>query len=160
MPCFGTREKRAWQCALGENPVRQAGFAPPAIAPIESWATRLHAGGEMSDTVGKEAGKDRTSALGRNIMNRRVPRGTLLAATLALLATTPIAQQMAHPQAPAPSAPAAAPAPAPAAAAPAPAPPAAAALPPGSPLIGRPDNNPAAAKLAPVPAPPFAAALA
>src|SRR6202030_1175186 len=51
-----------------------------------------------------------------------------------------------------------APAPAPVAAAPAPAgtPPA---LPPGSPLIGRPDSNPAAAKLAPVPAPPLAAAL-
>ena len=32
------------------------------------------------------------------------------------------------------------------------------ALPPGSPLIGRPDNNAAAAKLAPVPAPPLAAA--
>jgi glucose/arabinose dehydrogenase len=32
------------------------------------------------------------------------------------------------------------------------------ALPPGSPLIGRPANNPAAEKLAPVPAPPLAAA--
>jgi glucose/arabinose dehydrogenase len=32
------------------------------------------------------------------------------------------------------------------------------ALPPGSPLIGRPDNSPAAEKLAPVPAPPLAAA--
>jgi glucose/arabinose dehydrogenase len=31
-------------------------------------------------------------------------------------------------------------------------------LPPGSPLIGRPDNNPAAAKLAPVPSPPLATA--
>jgi hypothetical protein len=30
-----------------------------------------------------------------------------------------------------------------------------AALPPGSPLIGRPENNAAAAKLAPVPAPPL-----
>src|SRR6202142_1940667 len=136
----------------------------------------------MSDTVGKEAGRDRTSTLGRNVMTRRVPRGTLLAATLALLATTAIAQQPQDPpaqapaptaQAPAPAAtpapepaqapaatPAPAPAPAPAAAAPAPAAaPAAAALPPGSPLIGRPDNNPAAAKLAPAPAPPLAAAL-
>src|SRR6202166_1418226 len=115
----------------------------------------------MSDTAGKEAGCDRTSALGRNVMNRRVPRGTLLAATLALLATTALAQQQQEAPAQAP-APAATPAPAPAAApAPAPAPaaaPAAAALPPGSPLIGRPDNNPAAAKLAPVPAPPLATA--
>src|SRR5271169_7235371 len=114
----------------------------------------------MSDTVAKEAGRDRTSILGRNTMNRRVPRGTLLAATLALLATTALAQQPqdAPAQAPAPAA-APAPAPAPAAAAPAPAAaPAAAALPPGSPLIGRPDNNPAAAKLAPVPSPPLATA--
>jgi glucose/arabinose dehydrogenase len=102
-------------------------------------------------------------------MSRRVPRGTLLAATLAFLATTAIAQQQDTPAQPAPAAtpapapaatPAPAPAPAPAAAAPAAAPAAqtAAALPPGSPLIGRPDNNPAAAKLAPVPAPPLAAA--
>ena len=108
-------------------------------------------------------------------MTRRVPRGTLLAATLALLATTALAQQPQDTpaQAPAPAAmpapapeptpapaatPAPIPAPAPAAAAPAAAP-AAAALPPGSPLIGRPDNNAAAAKLAPVPAPPIAAAL-
>ncbi len=110
-------------------------------------------------------------------MTRRVPRGTLLAATLALLATTALAQQQQETpaQAPAPAAmpapapapeptpapaatPAPAPAPAPAATAPAPAAPAAAALPPGSPLIGRPDSNPAAAKLAPVPAPPLATA--
>ena len=84
-------------------------------------------------------------------MTRRVPRGTLLAATLALLATTALAQQQQEAPAQAP-APAATPAPAPAPA------PAAAALPPGSPLIGRPDNNPAAAKLAPVPAPPLATA--
>ncbi|MFX7144797.1 hypothetical protein ABTI11_20135, partial [Acinetobacter baumannii] len=38
------------------------------------------------------------------------------------------------------------------------APAAAAPLPPGSPLIGRPDNNEAAAKLAPVAPPPIAAA--
>ena len=84
-------------------------------------------------------------------MIRRVPRGTLLAATLALLATTALAQQQQEAPAQAP-APAATPAPAPTPA------PAAAALPPGSPLIGRPDNNPAAAKLAPVPAPPLATA--
>src|SRR5580692_5440831 len=105
----------------------------------------------MSDTGIKEAGRDRTSAFGRNVMIRRVPRGTLLAATLALLATTALAQQQQEAPAQAP-APAATPAPAPAPA------PAAAALPPGSPLIGRPDNNPAAAKLAPVPAPPLATA--
>src|SRR5580692_2718263 len=113
----------------------------------------------MSDTVGKGAGRDRTSALGRNTMTRRVPRGILLAATLALLATTALAQQPQDTPAPAATpAPAPEPAPAPAAAAPAPAAPAAAALPPGSPLIGRPDSNPAAAKLAPVPAPPLATA--
>src|SRR6202030_4820275 len=72
--------------------------------------------------------RDRTSALGRNVMNRRVPRGTLLAATLALLATTALAQQPQETpaQAPAPAAtpaPASEPAPAPAATpAPAPAP--------------------------------------
>ena len=106
-------------------------------------------------------------------MNRRVPRGTLLAATLALLATAALAQQQEAPaQAPAPAAtPAPAPAPAPAAMpapapAPAPAPvaaapaaaPAAAALPPGSPLIGRPEQSRPRAKLAPVPSPPLAAA--
>src|ERR1700724_726128 len=60
----------------------------------------------MSDTAGKEAGRDRTFALGRNTMNRRVSRGTLLAATLALLATTALAQQPqdAPAQAPAPAA--------------------------------------------------------
>lgn len=60
-----------------------------------------------------------------------------------------------------PTTPATPPLPAPAAAAPAPAPtaqaPAAPALPPGSPLIGRPDNA-AAAKLAPMSMPPIAAA--
>src|SRR5215472_11470943 len=79
-------------------------------------------------------------------MDRRVSTG-LLAGALGLLATAVFAQQ----QTPAPAAaPTAAPAPAAA--------PAAAPLPPGSPMIGRPDNNPAAAKLAPVPAPPLAAA--
>ncbi len=75
-------------------------------------------------------------------------RSILFAGTIAgLLLTAPaFAQQP----------PAAAPAPAPAAA---PAPVAAApALPPGSPLIGRPEGNPAAAKLAPVAAPPIPAA--
>jgi glucose/arabinose dehydrogenase len=61
------------------------------------------------------------------MMQYRVPRGPLLAATLALLATAVLAQDKP-------------------------------ALPPGSPLIGRPDNNPAAEKLAPVPSPPLAAA--
>jgi len=84
-------------------------------------------------------------------MTRRVSAGPLLAGTLCLFAAAASAQQVAPPQASAPSAPAAAPAATPA--------PAATALPPGSPLIGRPDNNPAAAKLAPVPAPPIATAL-
>ena len=102
-------------------------------------------------------------------MIRRAPRGTLLAAALALLATTAIAQQQNTPaQLPAAETPAAAPAsaatpapaPAPVTAAPAAAPaaPTAAALPPGSPLYDRPANNEAASKLAPVPAPPIATA--
>ena len=98
-------------------------------------------------------------------MIRRASAGPLLAGTLCLLATTAFAQQMAPPPAPAatpaqpPAAAPAAPAPASTATAPAaPAAPAAAALPPGSPLIGRPANNEAASKLAPVPAPPLAAA--
>jgi glucose/arabinose dehydrogenase len=60
-----------------------------------------------------------------------VPRGPSLAATLALLATAVLVQSALAQEKPA--------------------------LPPGSPLIGRPDS-PAAAKLAPVPAPPLAAA--
>ena len=80
-------------------------------------------------------------------MIRRASAGPLLAGTLCVLATAAYAQQqMAPPQAPA--APSATPMQAPAAAA----------LPPGSPLIGRPTDNPAALKLAPVPAPPFATA--
>lgn len=59
-------------------------------------------------------------------MQYRVPSGPLLAATLALLTTTVLADDKA--------------------------------LPPGSPLIGRPSNNAAAGKLAPVPSPPLAAA--
>ena len=78
-------------------------------------------------------------------MTARVPAGALLATTLCLTAIAAYAQQQTTP---------AAPVPAPAAAAPA----APVALPPGSPLIGRPENNAAAMKLAPVPAPPFAAA--
>ena len=71
--------------------------------------------------------------------------GMLLAGTLAgvLLSAPAFAQQ---PTAPASAPPAAAP------------PAAAAALPPGSPLIGRPEGNAAAAKLAPVAAPPIPAA--
>jgi glucose/arabinose dehydrogenase len=72
--------------------------------------------------------------------------GPIVAAAIALLATTALAQQANNPP---PAQPAA---PQPAAAQPA------AALPPGSPLIGRPEGNAAAAKLAPVPAPPLAAA--
>ncbi|HKA77883.1 MAG TPA: PQQ-dependent sugar dehydrogenase [Pseudolabrys sp.] len=84
-------------------------------------------------------------------------RSMLLAGTIAgvLLTVPAFAQQ------PAPSAPPAAATPAappPAAAMPAATPTAAPALPPGSPLIGRPDGNEAAAKLAPVAAPPLPAA--
>ena len=77
-------------------------------------------------------------------MIRRALAGPIVAGTLCLLVTTASAQQMAPVQVPAAPAAAATTAPAPAAPAPA-----AAALPPGSPLIGRPENNPAAAKLAP-----------
>jgi glucose/arabinose dehydrogenase len=88
-------------------------------------------------------------------MKRRVlAAGPLLAGALGLLVTAALAQQQTTP---APAAPAAtAPNTAPAATAPAATAPAA--LPPGSPLIGRPANNPAAAKLAPVAPPPLAAA--
>jgi glucose/arabinose dehydrogenase len=91
----------------------------------------------------------------------------LLAGTIAgLMLTCPaFAQQSqmapASPPAPAPmAAPSPAPAPMAAPAAPVAAPPgpAAAALPPGSPLIGRPEGNTAAAALAPVAAPPLPAA--
>jgi glucose/arabinose dehydrogenase len=116
-------------------------------------------------------------------MLRRVPTGPLVAGTLCLFAAAAYAQQQEAPATPAAPAPVATPAPAPVATpAPAPAantaaapaaaastapaqaasaaPPAAAAnaVPPGSPLFGRPENNPAAAKLAPVPAPPIATA--
>ena len=74
-----------------------------------------------------------------------IPRGPLLAATLALLATTALAQDKPADQ---PAAPAAAPA----ASGPA-------KLPPGSPLFDRPADSDAAAKLAPVPAPPIATAV-
>jgi glucose/arabinose dehydrogenase len=78
-------------------------------------------------------------------------RSILLASTIAglLLAAPVFAQQ---PPAPAP------PASAPPATAPAATPAAPAALPPGSPLIGRPEGNEAAAKLAPVAPPPLPAA--
>ena len=66
-------------------------------------------------------------------MIRRLSAGACAAAILSLLAAAAIAQQ--------PSAP--------------PQPPAAAPLPPGSALIGRPEENPAAAKLAPIPVPPL-----
>ena len=70
-------------------------------------------------------------------MKTCVSAGLYLAGALCLVATAAIAQQ---PPAPASAAPAAA---------------VAAPLPPGSPLIGRPEDNPAAMKLAPVPAPPL-----
>src|SRR6516164_10366465 len=91
-------------------------------------------------------------------MMKHVWTRLLLAGVLCLLGASAFAQQTvpantpaAAPAAQAPAAPAAQAPAAPVAQAPA-------ALPPGSPLIGRPDNNPAAAKLAPVPAPPLAAA--
>jgi glucose/arabinose dehydrogenase len=115
----------------------------------------------------KEAGATGFPHLGRELMKRRVlAAGPLLAGALGLLVTAALvtaalAQQQTTP-APAATAPNTAPAAtAPAATAPAATAPAAtvpAALPPGSPLIGRPANNPAAAKLAPVAPPPLAAA--
>ena len=78
-------------------------------------------------------------------------RSALLAGTIGgLLLALPVAAQQ-SPVSPPAAAPMVAPA-APAAATAAPA------LPPGSPLVGRPADNAAAAKLAPVPAPPLAAA--
>ena len=79
----------------------------------------------------------------------RISTGPLLAGILCLWAANASAQQQ---MAPTPAAPAPAAMPAPATPAPA------AALPPGSPLIGRPENNEAAAKLAPVAPPPLATA--
>ena len=71
----------------------------------------------------------------------RVSTGPLLAGTLCLLAATASAQQTPPtPAAPAPTAATTSPP----------------ALPPGWPLIGRPENNAAAAKLAPVASPPLA----
>jgi glucose/arabinose dehydrogenase len=104
----------------------------------------------MSETGVKEADY---FGFGRNIMIKSVWARPLMAGTLCLLASTAFSQQ--------PSAPANSPAAAPAQSAATPTAPAAspaAALPPGSPLIGRPENNPAAAKLAPVPSPPLATA--
>jgi glucose/arabinose dehydrogenase len=72
----------------------------------------------------------------------RLSTGPLLAGTLCLLTAAASAQQTA----PTPAAPTTATAPATSSAA----------LPPGSPLIGRPENNAAAAKLAPVASPPLA----
>jgi glucose/arabinose dehydrogenase len=85
----------------------------------------------MSESEPKEAGTDRIFRDRENIMQNRVPRGPLVAVTLALLATAVQAQAVLAQDKPA--------------------------LPPGSPLIGRPDS-PAAEKLAPVPSPPLAAA--
>ncbi len=94
-------------------------------------------------------------------------RSMLLAGTIAgILLTVPTFAQQPAPSAPPAAATPAAPPPAtatpaappPAAAMPAATPTAAPALPPGSPLIGRPDGNEAAAKLAPVAAPPLPAA--
>ncbi|MEI9984220.1 MAG: PQQ-dependent sugar dehydrogenase [Aliidongia sp.] len=82
---------------------------------------------------------------------RSVPRSLLLAGSVISLFAFAASAQQAPSTGPA-MAPAAAPAPAPAAA------PAAPSLPPGSPLIGRPDNA-AAAKLAPVAGPPIATAV-
>src|SRR4029077_13781115 len=111
MPCFGSGEKRAWQCAR-------------LCRRRRLWAkTALSAGQIVRDPIarrGRNVGHCRQGGRKRpdfrtweDPMNRRVPRGTLLAATLALVATTAIAQQQDTPaQAPAP---AATPAPAPAA---------------------------------------------
>jgi glucose/arabinose dehydrogenase len=80
-------------------------------------------------------------------MTMRLLAGPLLAGTVGLWAATVSAQQSNEPaQAPAATPPAASSASGPAA------------LPPGSPLIGRPEGNAAAMKLAPVPSPPLATA--
>src|SRR5665213_3645461 len=130
---------------------------------------------QMVDTWGDggalRAVLDRTrelsaSALGRLSMIPCVSarRSILLAGTIAgLMLTGPAFAQQSQmaPASPPAAVPMAAPAPAPApmaAPAAAPAAPAAAALPPGSPLIGRPEGNTAAAALAPVAAPPLPAA--
>jgi glucose/arabinose dehydrogenase len=85
-------------------------------------------------------------------------RSALLAGTIGgLLLALPVAAQQ-SPMSPPAGAPMAAPAASPVAPAAPGAATAAPALPPGSPLIGRPADNAAAAKLAPVPAPPLAAA--
>jgi glucose/arabinose dehydrogenase len=85
-------------------------------------------------------------------------RSALLAGTIGgLLLALPVAAQQ-SPMSPPAGAPMAAPAASPVAPAEPAAATAAPALPPGSPLIGRPADNAAAAKLAPVPAPPLAAA--
>ncbi len=102
---------------------------------------------QKSDIKTKGAG--RSACTGRNVMIPRVSTGPLLAGILCLWAANAFAQQQ---MAPTPAAPAPAAMPAPATPAPA------AALPPGSPLIGRPENNEAAAKLAPVAPPPLATA--
>jgi glucose/arabinose dehydrogenase len=91
-------------------------------------------------------------------MIRRMSAGPLLVGTLCLLAAAASAQQS-NESAQTPSAPAQSAAPAQPPAAPTPAPaPAASALPPGSPMIGRPESNAAAMKLAPVAPPPLATA--
>jgi glucose/arabinose dehydrogenase len=79
-------------------------------------------------------------------MTVRILTGPLLAGTLCLWTATALAQQSSGPAQATPATPPSA------AGAQTPA------LPPGSPLIGRPENNPAAMKLAPVPAPPLATA--
>lgn len=97
-------------------------------------------------------------------MSRRISAGPLLAGALCLLAAAAFAQQSNQPaQTPTAPAQSAAPTQPPTAPTPAPAPAASAtagqaALPPGSPMIGRPENNAAAMKLAPVAPPPLATA--
>src|SRR5262245_32714263 len=104
---------------------------------------RLAGKGERSAAVLNQPRELSASASGRNSMAPcfTVRRSILLASTVAgiLLAAPAFAQQppaSASPPAAAPAAP----------------------LPPGSPLIGRPEGNPAAAKLAPIAPPPLPAA--
>src|ERR1700758_5573707 len=84
-------------------------------------------------------------------------RALLAGACRGLLVVGASAQQSSDSTVPG-AVPGVAPAPVVVAAPAAPAAPVAPALPPGSPLIGRPDNNAAAAKLAPVVPPPIATA--
>src|SRR5262245_12390058 len=138
----------------GRRPRRRSGMLPLAASHLGRGTCggrlqasverqRLAGKGERSAAVLNQPRELSASASGRNSMAPcfTVRRSILLAGTVAgiLLAAPAFAQQppaSASPPAAAPAAP----------------------LPPGSPLIGRPEGNPAAAKLAPIAPPPLPAA--